>query len=102
MDGLIILSALFGHCRHGAERHAVTEARRDPLSHGLRRPPGRVKHASILAASGISAMDEYWICRRDNPHFRLTADGREIFRADAEHGLERRAHGAIHPAVIRG
>lgn len=21
------------------------------------------------------AMDEYWICRRDNPHFRLTQDG---------------------------
>lgn len=23
-------------------------------------------------------MDEYWICRRDNPHFRLTADGRDF------------------------
>ncbi|MDQ1901565.1 hypothetical protein RAH32_14035 [Paracoccus sp. WLY502] len=24
------------------------------------------------------AMDEYWICRRDNPHFRLTRDGRDF------------------------
>lgn len=23
-------------------------------------------------------MDEHWICRRDNPHFRLTADGRDF------------------------
>lgn len=23
-------------------------------------------------------MEEYWICRRDNPHFRLTANGTEF------------------------
>lgn len=23
-------------------------------------------------------MDQFWICRRDNPHFRLNADGRDF------------------------
>ncbi|MFC3167461.1 hypothetical protein [Paracoccus fontiphilus] len=44
-------------------------------------------------------MDEYWICRRDNPHFRLNEAGSDFSTSAAPMVFD--SHDAAHDYMIR-